>query len=151
MAVKGLQRHKTIKEILIERNLVPEEKLLQAEAEANQAGKSFQQILLEQKLMEKDALLKHLSEEWQVKVADIASLDISADIVKIIPETMARRHLSLPFAKEENTLSVAMADPLDSRVLEDIEMLSRCSVQVFVSTGSEVMEAIQRCYGGNHA
>ncbi len=69
----------------------------------------------------------------------------------MIPENVARQYCLVPVDHIGDTLTIAMADPLDPRVVEDIEMLSRCSVQIFVSTGSEVMEAIQRSYGGNHA
>jgi type IV pilus assembly protein PilB len=147
MAVKGLQRHKTVKEILIERNLIPDDKFSAAEAEANQTSKPLQQIILEQNLITKDVLLNTLSEEWKVKVAKIEELDIDAEVVKIIPETMARRHKALPFAKEENTLSVAMADPRDLFITEDLQTRTGLEINALLALPQEILANIDAAYG----
>ena len=45
-----------------------------------------------------------------------------------------------------NILTVAMGNPLNQQAIEDIEMITRCTVQVFVSTVTDVTNAIKRCY-----
>jgi type IV pilus assembly protein PilB len=122
MAVKGLQRRKTVQEIVAERKLLNDEQLKLANAEAAKGQKSFQQVVLDQNFIGKAQLLKTLSEEWQVKAVDLLQMDVDAETAKIIPEAVARRHVAIPFAKEENVLFVAMADPRDFFASEDIQL-----------------------------
>ena len=82
----------------------------------------------------------------------LKSYAIDPEFIKLVPENVARQYCLVPVDKVGDTLAVAMADPLNTGAIEDIEMISHCSVQVFVATMSDVAEAIQRHYGGeNHA
>ena len=72
-------------------------------------------------------------------------------MLRLVPENVARQYYLIPVDRVGETLTVAMADPLNVSAVEDLEMLSRCSVQVFVATISDVAEAIQRYYGDQHA
>ena len=147
MAVKGLQRHKTVMEILQERKPIEEDKLTQAEGEANSSNKPVQTVLLEQKLITKQALVKLLSEDWGVEVADLEKMDIEPDVVKIIPEQVARRHHAAPFAKEENALKVAMAHPRDLFILEDLQLRTGLEIHPFLALPQDVLQTIDAAYG----
>src|SRR5207249_800234 len=111
--VKGIQRRKTVQEILLGRGLITQEKLNAAESTARNGNKSLQQAILDLQIMSKTQLLKVLSDEWKVKAVDVSQMEIDKDIMGIIPEPVARRHFAVPFAKEESVLFVAMADPRD--------------------------------------
>ena len=147
MAVKGVQRHKTVREILFEHKPIDEDKLNQVEAEANSSNMPIQAVLLERKLITAEQLLKLVSEEWKVKVANITDADISAELVKIIPEAMARRHTVLPFAKDESSLSVAMADPLDMFVVEDLRTRTGLEIKPFLALTPDIVSNIDMAYG----
>src|SRR5579871_6518520 len=109
MAVKGLQRRKTVQEILLERKIIPEDKVNAANEDAAKGNKSFQQAVLDLKFMTKTHLLKVLSEEWQVKAVDLSQMEIDKEIIGLIPEAVAQRHVAVPFVKEEGVLFIAMA------------------------------------------
>ncbi|MBI5882020.1 MAG: Flp pilus assembly complex ATPase component TadA [Elusimicrobia bacterium] len=147
MAVKGVQRHKTVMEILNERKPVEDDKLAQAEAEANTSNKPIQTVLLEKEFMTKEALLALLSEEWKVEVADIHNADIDAEVVKIVPESVARRGLSLPFEKGENSLSVAMANPLDMFIIEDLQTRTGLEIKPFLALPVDIISNIDAAHG----
>ncbi|MBI4677786.1 MAG: Flp pilus assembly complex ATPase component TadA [Elusimicrobia bacterium] len=147
MAVKGVQRHKTVMEILTERKPVEDDKLAQAEAEANTSNKPIQTVLLEKELMTKEALVKLLSEEWKVEIADIANMDIDGETVKIVPEGVARRHLALPFEKGESSLSVAMANPLDMFITEDLQTRTGLEIKPFLALPQDIVANIDAAYG----
>jgi type IV pilus assembly protein PilB len=147
MAVKGVQRHKTVMEILTERKPIDEDKLNMAEAEANTGAKPIQNVILEQNLMSPEALVKLLAEEWKVEVADLANADIDAATVKTIPEQMARRNHVLPFAKEENTLKVAMADPQDLFVIEDLQTRTGMDIKPYLALPKDIIHNVDLAYG----
>ncbi len=147
MAVKGLQRRKTVAEILGERKLLSEEQLKAADVDSKKNNKTFQQSILDLNLMVKGHVLKCLSEEWQVKAVDLSQMDIDVEIAKIIPEAVARRHHAIPFAKEESVLFVAMADPLDFFVSEDIQLRTGLDIQPYLAMPQDIIAALDTAYG----
>jgi type IV pilus assembly protein PilB len=147
MAVKGLQRRKTVQEIVAERKLLNDEQLKLANAEAAKGQKSFQQVVLDQNFIGKAQLLKTLSEEWQVKAVDLLQMDVDAETAKIIPEAVARRHVAIPFAKEENVLFVAMADPRDFFASEDIQLRTGLEIQPYLALPQDIQAALDGAHG----
>jgi len=147
MAVKGLQRRKTVSEVLAERKLLDADQLKKAADEAARSGKSFQQAAIDAGLIGKAQLLKALSEDWQVKAVDLLQMDVDAEVAKIIPEAVARRHVAIPFAKEESVLFVAMADPRDFFASEDIQLRTGLEIQPYLALPTDIMAALDASYG----
>jgi type IV pilus assembly protein PilB len=147
MPVKGLQRHQTVQEILTERKLLSEEQVKAITAEAAKSGKSFQQVALDLNLIPKGQLLKALSDEWKVKGVDLVQMTVEPEVAKLIPEAVARRHVAIPFAKEDNVLFVAMGDPRDFFVSEDIQLRTGLEIQPYLSLPHDIAAALDVAYG----
>ncbi|MDP3541105.1 MAG: ATPase, T2SS/T4P/T4SS family [Elusimicrobiota bacterium] len=147
MAVKGLQRRKTVSEVLAERKLLDADQLKKAADESARSGKSFQQAAIDAGLIGKAQLLKALSEDWQVKAVDLLQMDVDAETAKIIPEAVARRHVAIPFAKEESVLFVAMADPRDFFASEDIQLRTGLEIQPYLALPTDILAALDASYG----
>jgi type IV pilus assembly protein PilB len=147
MPVKGLQRRRNVSEILSEKKLLGEEQIKQANAEVAKAGKTFQQVVLDLNLIPKGQLLKALAEEWQVKAIDLVQMEVDAEVAKTIPEAVARRHVAIPFAKEENMLFIAMADPRDFFVSEDIQLRTGLQIQPYLALPHDISAALDVAYG----
>jgi type IV pilus assembly protein PilB len=147
MPVKGLQRRRTAQEILVECGLLDEAKGKLAAAEVAKDGKCFQQAALDLSLATKAAILKALSDEWQVKAVDLGQVEMDVETAKIIPEAVARRHSVIPFAKEENVLFVAMADPRDFFVAEDIQLRTGLEVQPYLAMPHDIAVGLDVTYG----
>lgn len=147
MAVKGLARRKTVTEIIQERNLVGEKDFKKAQTNADQKSMSIQESVIELKFIKKAKLLKVLSEEWQVKAVDVSQMELDKDVVAIIPESVAKRHKAIPFAKEESILFVAMADPKDFFVTEDIQLRTGLEIQPYLAMPWDILAAIDGAYG----
>ncbi|MDE2293708.1 MAG: Flp pilus assembly complex ATPase component TadA [Elusimicrobia bacterium] len=147
MAVKGLVRRKTVLEVLKERKLLDEEQLKKADELAKKDNKTLQQVIVETGLMKKPKLLKALSEEWQVKAVDVSQMELDKEVVGIIPEAVARRHHAVPFAKEESVLFVAMADPKDFFVSEDLHLRTGLDIQAYLAMPWDILAALDATYG----
>ncbi|MFH2203742.1 MAG: ATPase, T2SS/T4P/T4SS family [Elusimicrobiota bacterium] len=147
MAVKGLARRKTVAEIVQERKLVSDKDFKKAQLEADQKSMSLQEALIELKAINKAKLLKVLSEDWQVKAVDVSQMEIDDEVVKILPEAVAKRHQAIPFAKEESILFVAMADPKDFFVTEDIQLRTGLEIQPYLAMPWDIIAAIDTAYG----
>ncbi|MBK9430591.1 MAG: Flp pilus assembly complex ATPase component TadA [Elusimicrobia bacterium] len=138
---------KTTKEILLEARLVTPEGILQAEKESVKTGRPLQQTVIDLKLSDKVDVLQILSREFRTKAVDLAEMEIDPEVVKILPEGDARHHIVLPFAKEDQVLLVAMADPRDFLVSEDIHIRTGLEVQRYMAMPEDIMKELDKVYG----
>lgn len=142
---------KKLGELLIERKIIRTEQLEHALRIQQDKGGLLGQILVTLGYATEEAIAQALTAQYGFPYLPLKSYSIEEEYLSLVPENVARQYFLVPVDKIGDTLAVAMADPLNSKAVEDIEMLTRCSVQVFVATMSDVAEAIQRYYGGNHA
>lgn len=140
-------RRKRVRDILLEKKLVPEEKLKKLEEEAARNGKPLQQLVVEAKAVAKSDLLKVLSQTWGVKAVDLAAMEVDPEVAQMIPEPAARRYLAIPFAKEEDVLMVAMADPGDLYATEDIQLRTGLQVEPLLAYPEDILKELDRIYG----
>ena len=142
---------KRLGELLVERKVITTEQLQTALNIQKAKGGLLGQILVSLGFATEEAVAQAVTAQYGFPYLPLKNYAIDPELLRLIPENVARQYCLVPVDHIGDTLTIAMADPLDARVIEDIEMLSRCSVQIFIATGSEVMEAIQRSYGANRA
>lgn len=141
---------KQIGELLIERKVITQEQLSAALKAQQDKGGLLGQILVTLGYASEEAVAQALTAQYGFPFLPLKNYSIEEELIRLVPENVARQYCLVPVDKIGDTLTVAMADPLNTRAVEDIEMLSTCSVQIFVSTISDVAEAIQRHYGGSN-
>jgi type IV pilus assembly protein PilB len=147
MATPSTVGRKQVKDILLEAKLVSADDLNKASEESKKNERPLQQVVVDMKLADKVDVLQALSKEWRNKAVDLAEMEIDPDVVKIIPEATARRHHALPFAKEESVLLVAMADPRDFFVSEDIHLRTGFEVQGYLAMPEDIIRELDKVYG----
>ena len=144
---KGGARKKNLKDILLDNKLLTEAQLNEVMAEATRAEQPLQQVVINKKLVDKLELLQVLSAEWNVRAIDLSEIEVDPDVIRIIPENTSRRHLAVPFAKEESVLFVAMANPRDFFVSEDIHLRTGYEVQSYLSLPDDINKTLDKVYG----
>ncbi|HAH32420.1 MAG TPA: type II secretion system protein GspE [Elusimicrobia bacterium] len=144
---KGLQRKRNVREILIEEKLVPEDKLKVAEETAKKENKPLMQVLVESGLVQELKFLKLLADEWGFKAIDLSKITPTKEIVELVPEAVARKQLCVPFAQQENQLFLAMADPRDFLVVEDIGLRTGLEVKAYLALPQVITKLIENIYG----
>lgn len=145
--VKGLQRKRNMREILIEDKLIPEEQLKAAEETAKKETKHLQQVLLEMKLIPELKLLKILADEWGFKAVDLSKMEPPAAAVQVLQEQIARKQMCVPFAQQDNALALAMADPRDFLIVEDIGLRTGFDVKPYLSLAPWILKVLDTTYG----
>lgn len=142
-------KKKTINDILLESKIVNEKQLDQAVTEAKKTGQPLQQVIVDLGLTKKNEVLAVLAKEWGVQTANLGEIELDPDVVKIIPEVTARRQLLLPFAKDEKILSVALVNPKDFFVIEDIRLRTGFEVKPYLALPKDILEALNKVYGSD--
>jgi len=148
---QGLSRRKTVKEIFIENNFLDAAKIDQIEEAARKEKKTLQHYVVEQNFLSREQVLKSLAAAWDVKYVDLAKPELDKEVVQMVPESVAKRHMAIPFAKAENRLSLAMADPRDFFVLEDINLRTGLEIDPFLALPQDILNIIDNTYGRNES
>lgn len=147
MSPKNTVRRKTVKEIIQDNKILTEEQLASALEESKRTGEPLQSVVVRLNLMSRVDLLRTLSQEWGVRAVNLDEIEIDPEVAKVIPEAAARRHRAVPFVKEDNVLFVAMADPRDFFVIEDIQLRTNFEVQPYLTLPEDITKVLDKAYG----
>jgi len=139
---------KGVEDILFEQGKLTKDNLSVIKLEAINTGKSSEQVLLSRNLVNLNDLAQARGALLGIEFINPNNKPIPTDILGKIPEPVARRYNLIPFAFDtaSNTLSVAMADPLDLQVIEFIERKSNANIKSFISTPELITAAISTAY-----
>lgn len=137
---------KSFDEILIQNFGFPKSEVERLRQEANARNIRLHQYVVNLKKVDKRQLLKVLSREWNVKVIDLNDIEIDSELSKIISVDTCKRYKLVPFAKEENFLFVAMADPRDLFAVEDIEFRTGLKIITYLALPDDIKDKIEELY-----
>lgn len=138
--------NKPLGELLLERGIISQSQLDQGLAVQREKGGLFGEILVELGFVKEDDIAQALTAQYGFPYLPLGNYDVDVDITSIIPGRVARQYLLVPIDKIGNNLTLAMSNPLNVQAIEDVELLSGCSVQTFVSTSSDIKKAIEKYY-----
>ena len=134
---------KRLKAFLLDAGLL-DEKVLEAAEKKIQKGKDLGQILIgEGKLTEED-LIRLQAYILGVPFVDLEHQKIPEDVLRTIPEPIARTHNIVAYRKDGNRLEVAMLDPEDLETIEFIKKTSKLKILPRLTTKSSIKNAISQ-------
>ena len=84
------------------------------------------------------------AEHLRIPRVDFKRRYVSSDLVRLIPETIIRQQQVLPIELEGNFLSVAMVDPLNIMVIDDLQRMTGYLIKPMIATAAEIEAAYQR-------
>jgi type IV pilus assembly protein PilB len=133
-------------ELLLDRGIINQSQLDQGLDFQREKGGLIGEILVELGFVKEDDIAQSLTAQYGFPYLPLGNYDVDTDITNIIPGRVARQYLLVPIDKIGNNLTLAMSNPLNIQAIEDVELLSGCSVQAFVSTSSDIKRAIEKYY-----
>ncbi|KPJ67966.1 hypothetical protein AMJ44_07005 [candidate division WOR-1 bacterium DG_54_3] len=135
---------KTLGEFLIENNILSKAQLQTAHLESEKTGEVLSHVLVRLGMVPEDKILEYYVEHCDIPKADLKMIDPQA--VSLIPENTARKYHLMPVTKKENKLVLAMADPLNIIILDEIKLRTGMEIEVTVAPDSEIGQAINQFY-----
>lgn len=139
---------KPIGQILKEMELVTEGQIQEAVAIQREQGGAIGRILIELGYVTEEEVLLALGAQMGMEVVNLEEMQIPKEVVEKISPTMAKVYKIMPIKFENNVLTVAMADPLNVNILDDLRFLLNCELQGAVSTEEAVNKAHEIYYAG---
>lgn len=137
---------KRIGEVLLERGIINRKALEEALAYQKQHGGLMGQVLIRLGFVTEEGVALALTAQYGFPYLPLDSYEIDEGLTAIIPERVAREYCLIPIDRIGNALTLAMADPSNMRAIEEVELLTKCVVQAFVSTPSDILKAIEKYY-----
>jgi len=133
-------------ELLLDRGIISQSQLDQGLDLQREKGGLIGEILVELGFVKEDDIAQSLTAQYGFPYLPLGNYDVDTNITSIIPGRVAKQYLLVPIDKIGNNLTLAMSNPLNIQAIEDVELLSGCSVQAFVSTSSDIKRAIEKYY-----
>ena len=139
----------TIESILKQGGVVDEPQLADLKLITERSKQTLQETAIEQKVISEEDLTKLIGDYIGVPFVRIEPKDIPEDILKRIPEHIARQYNVVLFEKnEDDSLSLAMEDPDDVQALNFIQKEIGYNTKVFLATKSNILDCLEN-YRGN--
>jgi len=107
----------------------------------------FKERLFSEKLLTKEEFLKILSEEFQIPLVSLKDLKINEDLKKLLPKDIALKYKIAPVESRENILKIAISDPSDIFVKQDLEILVNKKIEYVLASEEEIKILQKRLYG----
>ncbi|MDP2929261.1 MAG: hypothetical protein Q8O01_04270 [Candidatus Omnitrophota bacterium] len=138
---------KQLGELLLDKGVINQTQLDRALKIQKDKGGLIGQIFVMLGYAKEEEIAQVLTVQYGFPYLPLESYEISADMIKLIPENVAKQYNLIAIDKIGNLLTVSMSNPLNAQAVEDIETLSGSKVQVFISTMTDIANAIKKYYG----
>lgn len=140
-----------LSELLISRRRITPAQLAEAQRHQEANGGDLGSALTRLGFVPADEIAALRGAQYGVRSIDLSQFDIEPRVLDLIPAHTAREHRIVPLRRSGATLTVAIADPRNVAVLDDVRFRTGCAVEPLVASEFAIGEAIARYYGGRPA
>lgn len=133
---------KKLGELLIQEGLVTLEQLNRALDEQRHSGERIGAALVKLGMVDEDTLLEFIARQFHCPQVNISKLNTTKEVLGLVPLDIMQKYQAIPFGLMGNTLHVAMADPGNLFVIDDIRFLTRKNIQVHVVSDNVIRKVI---------
>jgi type IV pilus assembly protein PilB len=138
--------HKRLSSILLKRSKVTKEAMELALKAAEEKDQSLTSVLVDGKVISEEELLVTLAEETNIPPVNVFKLTPDEAVRQILPENLANYYQVIPITKVGNILTLAVSDPFDILKLDDIQIVTGCTIRPVISTDYNIKKAIPEIY-----
>jgi type IV pilus assembly protein PilB len=135
-----------IGEILIKEGLISREQLNQALTEQKASKHRLGYVLVKLGLVQEIEITKLLARQYRMPAVDLSRFEVDPKLIKLLPGDVAAKHVVLPLKREGRTLTIAMADPTDHGLLEDLKFITRYDLFPVIAGEYTLRTLIEKYY-----
>jgi type IV pilus assembly protein PilB len=136
-----------IGDLLVREGLITREQLARALEEQRQNGTRVGYNLIKLGFIEENELTKMLARQYKMPAIDLARFEVDPKIAKMIPTELAVKNLVIPLKRDGRTLTIAMADPTNLGVLDDLKFITRYDIFPVIAGEFTLRNVIEKIYG----
>ncbi len=133
-------------ELLLSQGLVTREQLAAALQDQRSSHQRLGFILVRQGVLDELELTKVLARHYRMPAVDLSRFEVDTRMLRLIPADLAVKRMVLPLKREGRTLTVAVADPADQGLLEDLKFITRFDLFPVLAGEQTLRSLIERHY-----
>ena len=146
MASPASGSNERIGDLLVREGMITREQLDKALQEQRQNGTRVGYNLVKLGFVQELELTKMLAKQYKMPAVDLSRFELDPKIVKLVPTDIAVKNLVLPLKREGRVLTVAMADPTNFAVIEDLKFITRFDIVPVIAGEFTVRTLIEKHY-----
>jgi len=133
-------------DVLLQQRLISQDQLQQTLDLQRKTGKKMGRLLIEGGLLTEEGLANGLARQLRIPYVNLKTFPFRAELVKLLPESAARRFRALVLEDKDNRLLVAFADPLDLFAFDEVSRLTKRNIAMAVAPETQLILAFDRLY-----
>ena len=133
-------------QVLLAEGLITDAQLARALDQQRTTRAPLGMLLVSQGAIHEDHLTLVLSAHLETPVADLKHAEVDPDIARLLPEDFARRHLVLPMRRDNGHLAVAMSDPSNLVLVNDIRLMTGIPIAPYIAAPSDILGNLARIH-----
>ena len=145
MSQIAIENKTQLGQLLLARGIVTPEQIEKALAEQQEKGhrKLLGELLVEMNYCTENQIAAALAEAYSVPYAQVGPKVCDVKALEILPREFLEEHIVLPLFKVYDTLTVAVSEPTNVFLIDEIERISGCKVQVVCATAKDIKATLQ--------
>ena len=147
MAAPNVNTFERIGELLLKEGMITSDQLSKALQEQKQNGTRIGYNLVKLGFVPEIEVTKMLARQHKMPAVDLSRFELDPKIAKMIPADLAQKHLVIPLKRDGRTLTVAMADPTNLGVLEDLKFITRYDIFPVLAGEYTLRGMIEKTFG----
>jgi type IV pilus assembly protein PilB len=136
-----------IGELLVAERMITRDQLEQALREQKNSGTRLGYNLVKLGFIQETELTKMLARQYKMPAVDLSKFELDPRIAKLVPPDLAIRHQVVPLKRDGRTLTVALADPTNLGVLDDLKFITRYDIFPVLAGEYTLRSVIEKHYG----
>jgi len=144
------EKYLRLGELLVKEGIINQSQVEHAIKVQKQEGGCLGEILIKLGTINEDHLVKVLGKQLNIPFYSLGSELKPApdqDLDKLVPKYFAYRNAVIPLSRTLKSLTVAMFDPLDLILVDNLRKLTGCDINTVIATKSDINKAIEKFYG----
>ncbi len=135
-------------EVFVQEGLISEEQLNLATEKQRELGgmEPIARVLVNMGLIQERDRVRLLGKVWGIPYIEIGDHHPSPEVLQLISPQSAKRFKSVPIELKENTLVVAMANPLDVFVIDELRLITRLEIEPMIAAEDDLTNALSNLY-----
>ncbi len=135
-----------IGDLLVQEGLVSREQLAKALDDARSNGTRVGYSMVKLGFVSEQDLVRTLARQYRVPAVDLERVKLDPKLLKVVPAEIAIKHQVLPLRRVGRTLTVAMANPTDLGVIDDLKFITRFDIEPVIAGEVTLRKTIEREY-----
>ncbi|MCK5880118.1 MAG: Flp pilus assembly complex ATPase component TadA, partial [Holophagae bacterium] len=140
------KQRKRLGEMLIEAGLITNDQVEKALEYSRKNAIRLGKALIRMNIIEEDDIIKTISQQLNIPYVDVGNILFDPETVTLVPEVFAKKNKLIPLFLVDNTLTVAISDPLNVYIIDDLANIVGKKINVVISTETDIEAALRNFY-----